>query len=53
MVRLRALLGLIGIDGVVAACGAGLIVYGLDLVYEPAAFIAAGAFLLALALRRL
>lgn len=58
--RLRALrtLGalvsaLIGLDGVVALCGAGLILYGLSLVFEPAAFIVAGGFLLALALWRL
>lgn len=47
------MLALVGLDGIVAALGAGLVVYGLSLVYLPAAFIVAGAFLLALALWRL
>lgn len=51
--RLRALVALIGLDGAVAALGAGLVVYGLAMVFPPAAYVAAGAFLLALALWRL
>lgn len=35
----------------IGICGAGLVVWGAKMIYEPAGYIVAGAFLLASALR--